>query len=199
MSAASQGVRPRSQRMRRKVVWTNERIERLQDLWLAGRSAAEISEELGNGISRNAVIGKVSRLGLTDQSRAPSVRASHRSSNIASTPRYRRPAWEATATAPRRQTFARLVLPRCEEKHDYDQTILSPLARCVTLDELEAEMCRWPLGDPISHEFRFCGAQSISKRSYCACHLRAAYRPEPRPRRENYKRARMIGRRLEFN
>jgi GcrA cell cycle regulator len=181
-----------------KMAWTNERIELLHRLWLAGRSAAEISQELGPDISRNAVIGKVSRLGLTDQSRAPAARAKRRSAEATNAPRYRGPAREGSAARPRRHAFAGDGKQHLGTIRDFGRTIAAPLARCVALDELDADMCRWPLGEPLSHEFRFCGAQTVPKRSYCSCHLRAAYRPESRPRNQDQRQPSKSGRRLEF-
>jgi GcrA cell cycle regulator len=180
------------------MAWTNERIELLRSLWLAGRSAAEISQELGLGISRNAVIGKVSRLGLTDQSRALSARATRQSSDGVKAPRYRESPREERVAPPRRHTLVGNGKPSNEGERDFGKTIVAPLSRCVTLDELGVEMCRWPLGEPLSQELRFCGAQTIDRRSYCACHLRAAYRAESRSRNEHRRQPRKLGRRLQF-
>ena len=52
--------------------WTDERVEKLKRLWAEGLSASQIAGELGNGITRNAVIGKVHRLGLSGRVKAAS-------------------------------------------------------------------------------------------------------------------------------
>jgi GcrA cell cycle regulator len=56
---------------RKDMSWTDERVELLKKLWSEGLSASQIAGELG-GITRNAVIGKVHRLGLSGRAKAPS-------------------------------------------------------------------------------------------------------------------------------
>jgi GcrA cell cycle regulator len=109
--------------------WTEERIALLQKLWLQGQTASQIAEQLGGGVTRNAVIGKAHRLGLSG--RPTPVKAP-----IAKAPE-----------EPRRR-----VAP-------------GPSGRA----------CMWPVGDPKSPEFHFCGAPTEPNRPYCASHCTVAY------------------------
>lgn len=161
--------------------WTEERVELLRKLWLDGLSASQIAAELSHGITRNAVIGKVHRLGLSGRVKATPVAAP-------ATPRPRpaaRPAPPrpiapavigATALAIRPQTIARAE-PEME-------AVIIPLSERVTIMELREAMCRWPMGDPTSPDFRFCGARSAEAGApYCTAHARVAYQPAQDRRR----------------
>ncbi len=74
--------------------WTNERVELLKKLWGDGLSASQIAGELG-GVTRNAVIGKVHRLGLSGRAKSTSSSAK---------PRRPRTAAPATGAAPKKPT-----------------------------------------------------------------------------------------------
>jgi GcrA cell cycle regulator len=170
--------------------WTDERVEQLKKMWLDGLSASQIAGELANGITRNAVIGKVHRLGLSgrvktpvpaparprskagseDEERAPILPVSH--GNLALAVEVR-PA-PVPAPAPR-ASGDDVVIPICER---------------VSIMELRESMCRWPLGDPTSSDFRYCGAKmQIGLGPYCAHHARIAYQPAQDRRRDREKRA----------
>ena len=137
------------------TVWTDDRIERLRTLWLEGRTADVISKDLGCGISRSAVLGKVYRLGLSAGRTAKTPRISVSKKRLA-----RRP--EAPAlireTPPLSPTE-----PKCGS-----QTILS----------VDRGDCRWPLGDPAQPGFSLCGCP-VTRGSFCAAHAKIAYRPRP--------------------
>ena len=47
----------------------------------------------------------------------------------------------------------------------------------VGLEDIREGACRWPLGDPTSEDFVYCGVQTAKGRSYCAGHCRMAYKP----------------------
>jgi len=167
--------------------WTDERVEQLKKMWLDGLSASQIAGELANGITRNAVIGKVHRLGLSgrvkspapastrprpkapeDEERAPILPVSHGNLALAAEVR---PS-PAPAPAPR-ASGDDVVIPICER---------------VSIMELRESMCRWPLGDPTSSDFRYCGAKmQIGLGTYCAHHARIAYQPA-QDRRNREKR-----------
>src|ERR1700712_3006278 len=53
--------------------WTDERVETLKKLWMEGFSASQIAGELGEGVTRNAVIGKVHRLKLSGRAKPASA------------------------------------------------------------------------------------------------------------------------------
>ena len=145
--------------------WTDERVETLKKLWLDGLSASQIAKQLG-GVTRNAVIGKVHRLGLSgratpSQPQRPAFKA----------PRAPRPAM-TSAPAPRRAIEpsmpAQLPAPSLAPEEPGTATVLT----------LGAHMCKWPIGDPASDSFTFCGRRSDREGPYCADHARVAYQPQ---------------------
>lgn len=147
--------------------WTEDRVGALTKLWLEGQSASQIAKQLGGGVTRNAVIGKVHRLGLSGRA-APSqpARATFRPSRP-------RPAQPTQApSAPRR---IEAVQPRAAAP-----SVPAPmpdLPGTATVMTLGAHMCKWPIGDPSSTEFSFCGRRS-SEGVYCVEHARVAYQPQ---------------------
>lgn len=169
--------------------WTDERVELLRKLWLDGLSASQIATQLANGISRNAVIGKVHRLGLAGRAKAPASASQHPrvKQNRPSNPRPSVPTTRGNTAfalkpqsmpAPRPQPMEEVVVPICEP---------------VTIMELREAMCRWPLGDPATAEFRFCGVKKSASGTgpYCAYHGRLAYQPVNERRRERERERRM--------
>ena len=170
--------------------WTDERVELLRKLWLEGLSASQIANELANGISRNAVIGKVHRLGLAGRAKAPasaSPRAARARSARPAPPRPAAPAVRGnTALALKPQPMAYAAPEPMEE-------VVIPISERVTIMELREAMCRWPMGDPATAEFRFCGAKKpmTATGPYCAYHSRLAYQPVNERRRERDRERRM--------
>ena len=158
--------------------WTEERVERLSRLWLEGRSASQIAGELGEGVTRNAVIGKVHRLGLSGRDPAPvdapqlRAKATSPVEPIALAPVLEDAVSEIDVVplAPQPISIGLEVLRAASE-------VVIPLSDRVTILELGATMCRWPLGDPTTSEFRFCGCRAHSSLPYCAEHARVAFQP----------------------
>jgi GcrA cell cycle regulator len=144
--------------------WTTERIELLKTHFEAGLSCREIANEIG--VSRNAVIGKLSRLNLTRDKKIEVRRDGPKRSRPRSVPRlqYRM----------LRQLFAEV--PPAED----DQTIHSE-QHCSLL-ELSEERCRWPISNPGEKDFCFCGNRPLDGLPYCAGHSRLAYQPGSRQR-----------------
>jgi GcrA cell cycle regulator len=153
------------------MTWTEERVEQLKKLWADGLSASQIAAQLGN-ITRNAVIGKVHRLGLSGRAKSPS----------SASPRPRKP---RSATH-----MLRISRPSIRGNtalaHAYDMEMepepvpydnVIPIGQRRTLLELNEETCRWPIGDPGSTEFFFCGGNTVTSLPYCAYHSRVAYQP----------------------
>lgn len=144
--------------------WTDERVETLKKLWLDGLSASQIAKQLG-GVTRNAVIGKVHRLGLSGRA-APSqpTRTTFKA------PRPARPA--APVAAPRRVEAASQVptapRPVLNDEAPGQATVLT----------LGAHMCKWPIGDPSADSFTFCGRRSEGDGPYCPSHAQVAYQPQ---------------------
>ncbi len=148
--------------------WTEDRVGALKKLWLEGQSASQIAKQLGGGVTRNAVIGKVHRLGLSGRA-APSqpARATFR-------PARPRPAQPTQApSAPRR---IEAVQPRAIPAPSVPAP-MPDLPGTATVMTLGAHMCKWPIGDPSSNEFSFCGRRS-SEGVYCVEHARVAYQPQ---------------------
>jgi GcrA cell cycle regulator len=141
--------------------WTDDRVATLKKLWLEGLSASQIAKQLG-GVTRNAVIGKVHRLGLSGRA-APS-----QPSRPVFRPTRPRPA-VAAQPAPRREPVVRQAAPMPAPVLDLPGT--------ATVLTLGAHMCKWPIGDPSTDSFSFCGRRSGDEGPYCIEHARVAYQP----------------------
>ena len=157
--------------------WTEERVEQLRRLWLDGLSASRIASELAGGVTRNAVIGKVHRLGLSGRVKAPAAAVGVRpkpAKAVEAEPQ--RPAMLPVrgnvALAVQHQPAA-MPLRRSTSE---DRVV--SMVENVTIMELRESMCRWPVGDPSSSEFRYCGGKApIGEGPYCKLHSRMAYQP----------------------
>ena len=175
--------------------WTDERVELLRKLWLDGKSASQIASELANGITRNAVIGKVHRLGLSSRAKvATAAPARQRSRPAAPRPAIARPMAPAVrgANALALDSAPGPAPSPAQAVEEYEDIIV-PIAECVTIMDLRESMCRWPIGDPASADFRFCGSRSTTGASYCGRHSRLAYQP-PQDRRRERERERRLQR-----
>jgi GcrA cell cycle regulator len=169
--------------------WTDERVELLRKLWLDGLSASQIAAELANGITRNAVIGKVHRLGLSGRVKAPSTSTPRPRSK----PQGHRPVSRPSAGPSMRGNTALAYAPRVQEAPapKPELEVVIPMSERVTIMELREAMCRWPLGDPATPEFRYCGGKSEIGDPYCTYHARIAYQPAQDRRRERDRERRM--------
>jgi len=151
--------------------WSSERIEQLRSLWHDGLSASQIATHLG-GITRNAVIGKAHRLGLTGR---PSP-IKNRSVGVSRPRPPRRPRVEhaptprAVAAAPAIHQHRHVEPPPIELEDMPGATILT----------LTDRICKWPIGDPRHPDFHFCGRASAEGLPYCTEHARRAYQPPAR-------------------
>jgi GcrA cell cycle regulator len=180
--------------------WTDERVELLRKLWLEGLSASQIAAELSSGITRNAVIGKVHRLGLSGRAKAPAAVAARPRLNKPTAPIVRHQ-HQPHHSAPSRPSapvsrgatalaYQPVVLAVVDTRPREDVVI--PISERVTIMELKEAMCRWPLGDPTTAEFRFCGSKSPVGVSYCAYHAGIAYQPAHDRRRERDRERRLL-------
>jgi GcrA cell cycle regulator len=151
--------------------WTDERVELLKKLWQDGLSASQIAKQLG-GVTRNAVIGKVHRLGLSGRA-APSKPAR----TVFKAPRPARPVASAPS-APRRIAEATAVATQPQPARYVDEE--PGLATVLTLG---AHMCKWPIGDPALESFTFCGRRT-GEGPYCQEHSQVAYQP-PQARKKS--------------
>lgn len=161
--------------------WTDERVDTLKKLWQDGLSASQIARQLG-GVTRNAVIGKVHRLGLSGRA-APSKPARP----VFKAPRPTRPAAHAMPSAPRR--VASVEAPSASVPAKAAPAPL-PVSRyeeepgSATVLTLGAHMCKWPIGDPEREGFTFCGRRQ-GEGPYCLEHARVAYQPTQSKKRSD--------------
>lgn len=153
------------------MTWTPERTERLVSLWKEGYSAAQIAGKIG-GVSREAVLGKIWRLGLTGTARAGSTNMLAR---------------VVDGKMKVRRANTRTVAPSGEvrEGPQWKDEPLPPEppkpAQVVRLADLEANQCRFPFSDPKAPDFGFCGCSTPPGASYCEAHMRVcftAYEPK---------------------
>jgi GcrA cell cycle regulator len=163
--------------------WTDERVETLKKLWQDGHSASQIAKQLG-GVTRNAVIGKVHRLGLSGRA-APSSPAR---------PMYK-PAPRPTRTAapaahvPSQPAPSHAAPVRRDPIVAARPVVSQPIVPYVespgtaTVLTLGAKMCKWPIGDPASDGFSFCGRRSDDGTPYCVEHARVAYQPSQKTKK----------------
>jgi GcrA cell cycle regulator len=148
--------------------WNDERVELLKSHFAAGLSCREIASEIG--VSRNAVIGKLSRLNLTRE-KTVKVQRTGRTDGAKG---------GRTRSVPRLQyQMLRTLFAEAEPAAD-GETIHSE-HRCSLL-ELSEEKCRWPINTPGAADFCFCGNAPLKGLPYCAGHTRLAYRPGSRQR-----------------
>lgn len=145
--------------------WTTERIELLKSHFAAGLSCREIANEIG--VSRNAVIGKLSRLSLTREKKIEVRRDGARKGRSRSVPRLQ-------------YRILRRLFAEASPFEDGQTTIHSE-QHCSLL-ELSEERCRWPINSPGEEGFCFCGNRPIEGVPYCPGHARLAYQPASRQR-----------------
>jgi GcrA cell cycle regulator len=166
--------------------WTDERVELLKRLWNQGLSASQIAAELAGGVTRNAVIGKVHRLGLSGRAKAPAPQASRprKATRAPSHPMSHSPVVRGNLALSPRPTPAPTPAPIIAIAPQPIAEIVVPMSERVTIMELRESMCRWPHGDPTSADFRFCGAKSPPGTPYCGYHSQIAYQPSMDRRRD---------------
>ena len=175
--------------------WTEERVELLKKLWAEGISSAEIAVKLG-GVSRNAVIGKIYRLGLSNKSSSQrNVSTTERSdSSLPDQAESWAPASkEAKSTAAAgSEDEADGAVDESGDAVDAEHDPESDLASArlaeeaslkLSLMELTERTCKWPIGDPATNEFWFCGLPSSPGKPYCDAHGTIASQPIT-PRRD---------------
>ena len=148
--------------------WNDEKVAKLKELWGKGNTASQIAEIIG-GISRNAVIGKAHRLNLSAKIKARSTVSNQnsKSSNIDS---------KINTFKGRRSKFKSLLIEKDFEPENPKQ-----------LEELNEDLCKWPIGHPDERSFYFCGRSSLKDFSYCKLHLLYAYQPKGKKEDANEK------------
>ncbi len=193
--------------------WTEERVELLKKMWGEGQSASQIAKELG-GVTRNAVIGKVHRLGLSNRAgggggapaaqpaggKAAAEKAPETKSASAKAPAAEKakPAEPAADTAPEPKTepaappmsaARRAIIPAGQplppqpSANEISPEALAKVnevektARKISLMELTERTCKWPIGDPATEDFWFCGLPVQQGKPYCEAHVGVAFQP----------------------
>ena len=138
--------------------WTNEKVEKLKNLWSKGHTASQIAEMLGD-TTRNAVIGKAHRLNL--EARAPS-----KSTGVSSS-KENKPLRRGLAPTSRKAKFQSILLDKSFEPENPK-----------SLENLTDETCKWPIGHPNEEKFYFCGRKSEGDFPYCKLHVLYAFQPK---------------------
>jgi GcrA cell cycle regulator len=192
-----------------KMSWTDERVETLKRMWGEGQSASQIAKELG-GVTRNAVIGKVHRLGLSNRAGGKDDEDEGTPTQVAAPAAVRpeppprpepeapraeapRPAPAAPVNAPATNVTplplrkaivpAGQPLPPQPSLNEISPEALASVrevekrARKLTLMELTERTCKWPIGDPATDDFWFCGLPSVPGKPYCEAHVGVAFQP----------------------
>jgi GcrA cell cycle regulator len=168
--------------------WTDERINLLKKMWKDGKSAAEIAKTLGKGVTRNAVIGKAHRMGLSGRPspiKKPTA-APAKKEKEAAAPRKEVAAPKESAV-PRKAQQQQTKHPplmhnrEVEEPRKPEKEIL-PLNGGTPLIDLTERMCKWPIGDPREADFTFCGRGIRVGTPYCPDHAAMAYQTSSRGR-----------------
>lgn len=178
--------------------WSDERVELLKKMWGEGQSASQIAKELG-GVTRNAVIGKVHRLGLSnrngggssDKSDAKAKTAAKATKAKAAPKAAPKPQPKTESAAPPPQPATRIKpiipagqpLPPQPSTNEIDPAALAKVneiekkAKKLNLMELTERTCKWPVGDPATPDFWFCGLPVQAGKPYCEAHVGVAFQP----------------------
>jgi GcrA cell cycle regulator len=159
------------------MAWTDERVELLKRLWSEGLSASQIASRLG-GVTRNAVIGKVHRLGLSGRATTSRVKTHRPRPRVSTAKRPSKPRLPSIETSPLRALYS----PEAEPYVPSLEELVIPVDERRTIQTLTASSCRWPIGDPQLPDFHFCNGTKVPGLPYCEFHARRAFQP-PQPRR----------------
>ena len=158
------------------MAWTDERIAQLKEGWEGGMTASQIADQLGEGVSRNAVIGKAHRLGL--KPRPSPVRSDDPAVPEATSSPTPSPAAPAPAPTP---------APPPVQVRPAGKKLARTKQEKTSLLDLNEKVCKWPIGHPGEADFHFCGKPSQAGFPYCTDHCLVAYQAQL-PRRDRDRR-----------
>jgi GcrA cell cycle regulator len=160
--------------------WTDERINLLKKMWKEGKSAAEIAKTLGKGVTRNAVIGKAHRMGLSGRP-SPIKKPAPVKKEASSAPK-KAPAASAPLRKPAAPASTKQNPILAKEAEDLKKLAKDeiPPGGGVSLLELTERMCKWPIGDPKEADFTFCGLGIRVGTPYCPAHAAMAFQTSSR-------------------
>ena len=137
--------------------WTDEKVNKLKELWGKGQTASQIAEIIG-GVSRNAVIGKAHRLNLSLKIKTKTVTNKNKNAFRVN---------NETSFKGRRGKFKSLLLNK-----DFEP------AKNLSLEELTDDTCKYMEGNPNEKDASFCGRKNVEKFSYCPLHLMIVFQPK---------------------
>lgn len=155
------------------MAWTEERVTLLKKLWAEGLSASQIANKLG-GVTRNAVIGKVHRLGLSGRATTSRIKSVRPRKSARAPTRTVKPKFINSA-----QASLKKEMESSGEVHIARpvQELYIPHEERASIATLRENSCRWPIGDPTEADFHFCGREKINGVPYCEFHARLAFQP----------------------
>ncbi len=148
------------------MAWNDERVELLKRFWAEGLSASQIASKMG-GVTRNAVIGKVHRLGLSGRA-APAK------------PQRGCDSLSAVSQPAAVQSFARATIEPLLDEPEFVAPVVLSSGDLTTVATLKGNMCKWPIGDPAKDDFHFGGQSAPGGKPYCAYHAHIAFQPAQR-------------------
>lgn len=161
------------------MAWTDERVELLKKLWGEGLSASQIAGRLGS-VTRNAVIGKVHRLGLSGRATTSRMKSHRPRPRMAA----KRVATKGGRFAPVGNPAFRALYTEVEAYQAPAEELVIPMNERKYIQTLTECSCRWPIGDPQAADFHFCGKNKVPGLPYCEFHARRAFQPPQARRRE---------------
>ncbi len=168
--------------------WTDEETQRVAALRQQGFSASEIAERIGCGVTRNAVIGRLYRLGVTREKGLPTLAKPRMHEPEPREKRKPKPREPRAKPAPRKEPIVPVTIRRPPITNDESAAVTHKVLA------LQAGQCRFPVGDLADADFHFCGAPQRDGASYCEAHERLTRAPIEVSRKANRraeKQARM--------
>ena len=161
--------------------WTDERVELLTKLWCEGKTAKEIAGVLGDGVTRNAVIGKAHRLKLSGRVSPIQHNKSTKQEAVETKAKKAGKLVEATRKIQAQPIKRKVSTPKAENKPvkisrvEMSEAAEKAYGDGVKMVDLKDSMCKWPIGDPTDENFHFCGARKKAGSVYCDGHHAVAY------------------------